>query len=101
MNARGRTINGFAENAANVVVPDQPYYAPTYEIFGAWLTYQRKILAQRVDWRVQLNVRNVFDAYNIFPLRTVDARDGTHRGATAMYRLGEPRTYTLTSTFKF
>jgi hypothetical protein len=34
-------------------------------------------------------------------MRTVDARDGTHRGAKAIYRLSEPRTYTLTSTFTF
>lgn len=101
MNARGKTINGFAETANNVLNPNQPYYAPTNELFGAWITYQRKLLRNRLDWRVQLNVRNVFDAYTVFPLRTVDARDGTHRGAKAVYRLSEPRTYTLTSTFKF
>jgi len=101
MNARGKTINGFAETANNVLNPNQPYYAPTNELFGAWITYQRKLLRNRLDWRVQLNVRNVFDAYTVFPLRTVDARDGTHRGAKAIYRLSEPRTYTLTSTFKF
>jgi outer membrane receptor for ferric coprogen and ferric-rhodotorulic acid len=101
MNARGKTINGFAETANNVLNPNQPYYAPTNELFGAWITYQRKLLRNRLDWRVQLNVRNLFDAYTVFPLRTVDARDGTHRGAKVIYRLSEPRTYTLTSTFKF
>ncbi len=101
MNARGRTIDGFAETTASVLNPNQPYYAPTYEIFGAWLTYQRKLFKNRVDWRLQLNVRNVFDAYTIFPLRAVDARDGNHTQATVIYRLSEPRTFTLTSAFKF
>ncbi len=101
MNARGRTIDGFAETSASVLNPNQPYYAPTYEIFGAWLTYQRKLFKNRVDWRLQLNVRNVFDAYTIFPLRAVDARDGNHTKATVIYRLSEPRTFTLTSAFKF
>lgn len=101
VNARGRCIDGFAEDAANVLVPTQPYYAPTYELFGAWITYQRKVFAGRINWRIQLNVRNVFDAYTLFPLRMVDTRDGTHRHATAIYRLSEPRTFTLTSTFKF
>ena len=73
----------------------------TNELFGAWITYQRKLLRNRLDWRIQLNVRNLFDAYTVFPMRTVDARDGTHRGAKAIYRLSEPRTYTLTSTFTF
>ena len=101
MNARGKTIDGFAETANNILNPNQPYYAPTNELFGAWITYQRKLLRNRLDWRIQLNVRNLFDAYTVFPMRTVDARDGTHRGAKAIYRLSEPRTYTLTSTFTF
>ena len=101
MNARGRTIDGFAETATNVLNPNQPYYAPTNELVGAWVTYQRRILQNRIDWRVQLNVRNLFDAYTVFPLRAVDARDGTHNGIKAIYRLSEPRTYQLTSTFKF
>ena len=101
MNARGPAIAGFAETAANVLDPTQPYQASSYEIFGAWITYQRKLFANRLDWRLQLNVRNLFDAYTVFPLRTVDARDGMHRGANVIYRLSEPRTFTLTSTFRF
>ncbi len=101
VNARGRSIDGFAENAANVFVPTQPYYAPGYETVGAWVTYRRKLFKDRIDWRLQLNVRNLFDAYTVSPLRTIDRRDGTHTGTTATYRLSEPRTFTLTSTFKF
>jgi hypothetical protein len=63
--------------------------------------YQRKLFKNRVDWRVQVNVRNLFDAYTVFPLRTVDARDGSQRGVNVIYRLSEPRTYTFTSTFRF
>jgi hypothetical protein len=47
------------------------------------------------------NTRNLFDAYTVFPLRTVDARDGTQRGVNAIYQLSEPQAYTLTSTFRF
>ena len=101
VNARGKIITGFAEGAGNVVDPTQPYYSPATEIFGAWLTYQRKIFKDRIAWRLQLNVRNLFDAYTVYPLRTVDRRDGTHAGTTAVYRLTEPRAYTLTSSFRF
>lgn len=101
VNVRGRTVDGFGESAAGVFVPTQPYYAPRNELFGAWITYQRKLFNERVAWRLQLNVRNVFDAYTVFPLRAVDRRDGTHAGTNVIYRLSEPRTYTLTSSFGF
>lgn len=101
MNARGSTVDGFEENVSRVVVPSRPYHAPSYELFGAWVTYQRKLFEKRIDWRLQLNVRNLFDGYTVFPLRDVDARDGSHRRVTAVYRLNEPRTFTLTSAFKF
>jgi hypothetical protein len=101
VNARGRVINGFAESAARVFIPTQPYYAPRNELFGGWITYQRKIYKDRVNWRLQLNVRNIFDAYTVFPLRAVDRRDGTGAGTNVFYRLSEPRTYTLTSSFGF
>jgi outer membrane receptor protein involved in Fe transport len=99
---RGPTIDGFAEtSSAAILNPNAPYYASRYEIFGGMIGYSRKIFRQRIDWRLQLNVRNVFDAYTVRVLRTVDARDGTHRGVNAIYNLTEPRTYQLTSTFKF
>ncbi len=102
MNMRGPTIDGFAETSVSTILnPDAPYYASRYEIFGGMIGYTRKIWKKRVDWRLQLNVRNVFDAYTVRVLRTVDARDGTHRGVNAIYNLTEPRTYQLTSTFKF
>ena len=101
VNARGRSINGFAEDSKQVLDPTKPYYSPSYETFGAWITYKRKLFKNRVDWRLQLNVRNVFDAYTIYPLRGVDKRDGQGTQVNAVYTLREPRTYQLTSTFKF
>ncbi len=101
MNMRGRSIDGFGETAIGILNPGIPYHAPRYEIFGAMISYKRKFFHNRVDCRLQLNVRNLFDAYTIFPLRAVDARDGNHTKATVIYKLNEPRTYTLSSTFRF
>jgi hypothetical protein len=101
VNARGKIMTGFVEGPGNVVIPTQPYYSPATELFGAWVTYQRKLFQNRIAWRLQVNVRNVFDAYTLYPLRTVDRRDGTHTGVTAIYRLNEPRAYTFTSSFRF
>lgn len=81
--------------------PTKPYYSPSYETVGAWITYKRKLFKNHVDWRLQLNVRNVFDAYTIYPLRGVDKRDGKGTQVNAVYTLREPRTYQLTNTFRF
>jgi iron complex outermembrane receptor protein len=101
MNARGKAINGFAVDAANLLDVTKPYYAPAYANFGAWISYKRKIFHDRVDWRLQLNVRNVLDDHVLYPLSNVDRRDGRNTPVTAVYTLREPRTYQFTSAFRF
>lgn len=101
MNARGKAINGFAVDSNFVLDPTRPYTSPAYAVFGAWVTYKRKLFKNRLDWRLQLNVRNVLDQYTVYPLIDVDTRDGKHTPATAIYTLKEPRTYQFTSTFRF
>ncbi|MEY2878230.1 MAG: hypothetical protein RLZZ15_610 [Verrucomicrobiota bacterium] len=104
MNARGKAIAGFQVDDRPVnplIVPSKPYYAPAYANYGARLTYRRKVFQNRLDWTLQLNVKNVLDENTIYPLHIVDRRDGTHRPSTAIYTLREPRTYQFTSTFRF
>ena len=101
MNARGKAINGFAVDSKLVLNPLSPYHAPAYANFGGWVTYKRKLFKNRVDWRLQLNVRNLFDKNTVFPLINVDTRDGKNTPNPAVYTLKEPRTYQFTSTFKF
>ncbi|MBL9185888.1 MAG: hypothetical protein JNK23_00275 [Opitutaceae bacterium] len=101
MNARGRAINGFAVDSRLVLDPTSPYYAPESLNFGGWITYRKKILNNRIDWRLQMNVRNLLDENTIFPLIKVDSRDGKHTPSTAVYNLREPRTYLFTSSFRF
>ncbi len=100
-NLRGQTVIGFAENKAGVLVADQPYHAGEFVTTGAWITYRRKLFANKIEWRLQLNVRNVLDENKLFPNRKVDRRDGTGNGAVVVYRLNEPRTFVLTSAFSF
>jgi hypothetical protein len=101
MNARGRAINGFAVDSRAVLDPSTPYHAPSYANFGAWVSYRRKIFRNRLDWRLQLNVRNLLDENTIFPLVAVDRRDGKHTPEVVIYNLKEPRTYLFTSSFRF
>ena len=101
MNLRGKAVNGYAVDARGGLDPTRPYYAPAYAVFGSMLSYQRRIWQNRIGWRLQLNVRNLFDTDTIFPLRAVDRLDGTGRPAVAVYTLREPRTFQLTNTFSF
>jgi outer membrane receptor protein involved in Fe transport len=99
-NLRGPTVIGFAETAAGVAIANRPYHAREFATTGAWITYRRKLF-DTVNWRLQLNVRNVLDENKLFPHRAVDRRDGTNRPDVAIYRLNEPRTFMLTSSFSF
>jgi outer membrane receptor protein involved in Fe transport len=87
----------FAGAPAQVLVPsiDSPIYGePTAEtelFFG----YSRR-LGKRVTWRVQLNVRNVFDDQD-----AVAQRANITTGLTTIYAVPEPRSFILTNTFTF
>ncbi|MSU23952.1 MAG: hypothetical protein EXS32_09045 [Opitutus sp.] len=101
MNARGPSIGGFAVDSANLINVKKPYYTPSYANFGGRIGYKRKVFNNRIDWTMQVNVRNVFDKNTIYPLFIVDKRDGKNTPSTAVYTLKEPRTYQFTSTFRF
>ncbi len=59
------------------------------------LIYRRKIMDDKINWRIQLNVRNLFDDDDILPTRKDLA------GNVVRYRFKDPRQVILTSTFEF
>jgi outer membrane receptor protein involved in Fe transport len=72
-----------------------PYRGPAETNVDLWVGYGKKAIFRGVDWRVQLNVRNVFSDDELIPITTQP--DGTPAG----YRIGPIRTFTLSNTFKF
>lgn len=72
-----------------------PYFAPEEFNLDAWVSYGRKIWNNRLDWKVQLNVRNVIgdDA----TIAITAQPDGT----PAAVRLPPDRRWYLTNTFSF
>jgi len=73
---------------------DRPLKGEAESAFDLWLGYGRK-LGERVTWRIQLNVRNLFASDDLIPTTTQPD------GSIATYRIPEPRTYSLTNTFSF
>ena len=73
----------------------RPYYAPSETNVDAWVGYERKLWRDRINWKVQLNVRNIIGDHDPIPI-TVQPW-----GETAMARLAPERRWFLTNTFSF
>ena len=79
---------------AHVYDVTKPYKGKADSAIDLWVGYQKKI-TQKINWRVQLNVRNIFASKDLLPV-TVQPD-----GSAAAFRIPEPRTFTLTNTFEF
>ena len=71
-----------------------PSKGSTESNFDFWAGYQ-KALSDKVDWRVQLNIRNAFTGNELIPI-TVNPD-----GSAAASRIAPGRKITLTNTFTF
>ena len=82
---------------ANIVYPDlnRPIYTPSEVNVDLWVSYARKIMADKVLLKIQLNVR---DANKSGGLQAVQFNPD---GSGAAYRIIDPRQYYVTTTFEF
>ena len=55
----------------------------------------RRLFSGKISWRLQLNVRNLFDADDLVVQQALSTGQG------AIYRLQTPRTFILTNVFTF
>lgn len=84
----GATANDISFDIGN------PYKGPAETNYDFWAGYSRRIW-KKIDWNIQLNVRNAFVGNELIPLTTQP--DGTY----ATYRIKPPQTWQLTNSFKF
>ena len=84
-------------DAAGIVKLDirNPYYAPAETNVDGFLGYTRKVWAGRIEWKAQLNVRNLIGQTTPIAI-TVQPW-----GETASVRLAPERRWYLTNTFSF
>ncbi len=80
-----------------VNVPDlqRPYYGPAEFAVDGWVGYTRKIRQNRINWRLQLNVRNLLDDDTLIPAAAQPD------GSIASWFAPQGRTFMLRSTFEF
>lgn len=77
---------------------DNPHIGPAETNIDAWLRYKRRLYKGRIDWTIELRVRNLNrTAQDLIPVRselTTDYR-------VAQYRVGPPRVWSLGNSFSF
>lgn len=71
-----------------------PYVGPTETSIDVWVGYRRK-LSEKLDWNIQLNIRNLGQGNDLIPITTQP--DGTPAG----YRIAPYQTWAITNTFRF
>ena len=83
-------------NADGVVLPilSKPHWGPDSWNGDIWLSYKRP-LTDKIDWKIQLNIRNFLGDDDLIPIVT------NPDGNVAAYRNSNPRDTFLTSTFSF
>ena len=100
----GFSIGGGARYFSEPIVgysdPDANGNSTTYKgdsnlLFDLKIGYKTKIMNDRVDWSIQLNIRNLLDNDDLLP--TLTGADGTVK----RYRFQDPREFVLTSSFRF
>jgi outer membrane receptor protein involved in Fe transport len=89
--------NPYTTNADGETVIDinNPYYGPKEIKYDAWVGYRRPLMDGKIDWKVQLNIRNLFA--NDSPV--VVTKDAF--GNKAQYILPGLTSWSITNTFSF
>ena len=110
-----RSIIGYApmknEDGSSSINLNAPFYAPSNEFVDAWLSYRRK-LTDRITWRIQLNIYNLFGKNELVPVAaSVDAaRVPEWESITptteipmraSAFTIREGRSWTISNTFEF
>jgi hypothetical protein len=73
----------------------KPFHGPAEEAVDLWTNYERK-LTQRINWKIQLNVRNAFAKEGLIPISVQP--DGQ---TWASVRVKPNREWFVTNTFSF
>ena len=88
---------GFLAPNATLAVNDitKPIRGRALNEFDGFLGYSRRIMENKVAWRVQLNIRNLFNDVDRRAQRTMST------GEVAVFTIPEARTFIFTNTFTF
>ncbi len=90
----GFALREFEDGAFNIDV-DRPFFGDSEIRVDAWVGYTRKIWNDRIDWKIQLNVRNLLNDDELVPIKA------NPDGAEVAWRIPTPLEWTIRNTFSF
>ena len=90
-----------ATSTAGVFTYDiaNPIMGPREDGIDLWIGYEKK-LTEKIDWRIQFNVRNLGDGNKVIPL-TIQPTTDPSKYTVAAWRIAPSQTWEITNTFKF
>jgi len=89
-------ILGYAfDPTTNFLNVNSPWIGPTDTHVDGWVGYSRRVFANKVNWRIQLNLRNIGEKAHL----VADAVEPD--GSIGLARIQDGMTWTLTNTFDF
>ncbi|MDI1249805.1 MAG: TonB-dependent receptor plug domain-containing protein [Lacunisphaera sp.] len=90
-----RRILGYEyDKVKDVLDISKPLHGPTEDHIDLWVGYHRK-LTKKINWRVQMNLRNVAESTHLVPVNMQPD------GSIALSRIQEGMSWQLTNTFSF
>lgn len=78
----------------DIIDVTKPFYADAETTVNLWASYN-KPLSEKLRWKIQVNVNNVFGSNKVIPISTQPG------GAGAVYRIKEGTSWSVTNTFSF
>lgn len=85
----------YAADGSVFIDRSHPYYGPAETNVDFFASYTRRVFRNKIDWKVQLNVRNAIGDGDLIPITTQPD------GSPASVRLPPDRRWYVTNTFSF
>ena len=90
-----KVIIGYPVKTGGSFDLSQPYYGPEEDAVDLWASYEHKV-TNKINWRIQLNVRNAFAQDTLIPISVEP--DGK---TWASVRVSPNQEWFVTNTFSF
>lgn len=74
---------------------DNPFYADSTLHVGLHASYSRKVFNDQMNWKIQLNIKNIVGDDNLMPARI------NPDGQVSAWRIGRDRSFELSNTLSF
>ena len=90
-----KVVIGYPVMAGGLYDLSQPYFGPSEDAIDLWASYEHR-LNDKIDWKIQLNIRNAFASEGLIP---ISIQPDGHSWASV--RVKPVQEWFLTNTFSF